>query len=513
MSRSAPLFASIVLLAIAPAHAGAVLDYLRKYDLNDYSLGLAISTSQSPYSGAPNSVIAYPYLTSFTHSAFTDNWFLIREANIGIRYVTQSDWELAVLARVQTLGLGPAGNDELLGLDPRRWAIEAGPMIGLRRWPVNVHLMSYWELPDRHGGTTSELDFTLPMQFERGYFVPGIKFIYMSDEYSDYYFGVTEQESTPSRPEYEPGAVMNVELGFTLGYELTPQWLLTTTVGLEFLDSAVTASPIVGRDKLWSASVGLAYRADLFQARDHGEGPQQQQIEIRLAALSSSIDTTVSREPSGGRPGDEIDLEDVLGIPDRETIFQIDALFRMAYFHRLELSYFELKRQSTKILDRDIEFGDETFLAGTEVVTSMDSDFLRLAYSYSLMRDQQKELGVTAGLTYARFETALTANGTQQSERLKVKAPLPTVGVFGSVALGGKWRLNADINIFALDFDRYDGFMSYLNLGLDRKFGDLIGAGIGYNFYALRLNAKDEDLHGTFRIRHHGPKLYVSFLF
>jgi hypothetical protein len=306
---------------------------------------------------------------------------------------------------------------------------------------------------------------------------------------------------------------MNVELGFTVGYELTPQWLLSTTVGLELLDSAVTASPIVGRDKLWSASVGLAYRADLFQARDHDDGPQQQQIEIRLGALSSSIDTTGSREASGGQPGDEVDLEDVLGIPDRETIFQVDMLFRVGYYHRLEFSYFELQRRSTKILEQDIEFGDASFPAGTEVDTSMDSDYVRLAYSYSLMRDRQKELGVTAGLTYARFETGITASDTQQSERLKVKAPLPTMGVFGSVALGDKWRLNADINIFALDFDRYDGFMGNFILGLDRKFGDVIGAGIGYNFYVMRLNAKDEDLRGTFRMLHHGPKLYVSFLF
>lgn len=513
MTRSAHCLGICGLLAFGPAHAGALLDYLRNYDLNDYSLGVSISTSQNPYTDAPNSVVAYPYLTSFTHSAFTDDWFLIRDANIGIRYVTQSDWELAVLARVQTLGLGNTDNDELLGLEPRRWAIEAGPMVGWRRWPVNVHFTSYWELPDRHGGTTSELDFTLPMQFERGYFVPGISLIYMSDDYSNYYFGVSEQESTPSRPQYEPGAIMNVELGFTIGYELTPQWLLSTRVGLQLLDSAVTASPIVGRDKLWSASVGLAYRADLFQARDHDEGPQQQQIEIRLGALSSSIDTTVSREASGGQPGGEIDLEDVLGIPDRETIFQVDMLFRMGYYHRLELSYFELQRRSTKILQQDIVFGDETFPAGTEVDTNMESDYVRLAYSYSLMRDRQKELGVTAGVTYARFETELSADDSQQSERLKVEAPLPTMGLFGSVALGSKWRLNANINIFALDFDRYDGFMGSFILGVDRRFGDVIGAGIGYNFYTMRLDSKDENLRGTFRMLHHGPKLYVSVLF
>ena len=513
-SRGAALCLAILLLvAYGSAHAGRILDYFRTYDLNDYSLGLSFSISQNPYVGTENSTIVYPYLTSFTHPAFTDNWFLIRGENIGVRYVSKSDWEFGVIGRLQTRGSGSSDNDELLGLEERRWAIETGPMIGWRGWPVHIHYRFYWDVTNRTDGTTSEIEFSLPRDLDRGYFVPAIRFAYLSDEYSDYYFGVAEQEATLTRPEYEPGAVINTWVGFTLGYELTPKWLLSTTVGLEFLDSAVTDSPIVDRDQLWSVRVGLAYNADVFQPRDYDYGQQPQAIEIRLSSFNSSIDTQVSRDASDGQLGDEIDLEDFLGVADEETLFQFDALFRVAYYHRLELGYFELRRNGQTLLERDVNFGDETFVAGTEVETSVESKHVRLAYSYSLMRDRQKELGVTAGLAYSQFETGLRANDTQQSERLKVNAPLPTLGVFGSVAVGGKWRLGADINVFALDFDQYDGYMAYLNLGLDRRFGDVVSAGIGYNLYGMQLNAKDDDLNGTFKIRYHGPKLYVSFLF
>jgi outer membrane protein len=500
-------------VANGPAHAGKWLDYFRNYDLNDYSLGVSVSVSQSPYLGAKNSTIAYPYLTSFTHAAFTDDWFLIRGENIGVRYVSKSDWEFGVVGRIQTRGVSTSDNDQLLGIEERRWAIETGPLIGWRGWPVQVHFRHYWDITNRHDGTTSELEFSLPWDLDRGFFVPEIRFSYLSDDYSDYYFGVSEQESTPSRPEYVPGAVTNTWVGFTLGYELTPRWLLSSTVGIEFLDSAVSDSPIVDRDQLWSVRVGLAYNADLFQPRDHDDGQQQPAIEIRLSSFNSSIDTELTRDASDGQPGDELDLEDFLGVADNETIFQLDALFRVAYFHRLELGYFELRRNGQTSLERDINFGEETFVAGTEVNTSIESKHIRLAYSYSLMRDRQKELGVTAGLTYSQFETGLHADDTQQSESVKVKAPLPTMGVFGSVAVGSKWRLGADINVFGLKFDRYEGYMAYLNLGLDRKFGDAIGVGIGYNLYTMRLDAEDEDLRGTFRIRHHGPKLYMTFLF
>jgi outer membrane protein len=508
--RRALALSCLVFLAPLSSNAGAILDYIRNYDLNDYSLGLAFATSQNPFAGSGNSLVAYPYLTSFSHSAFTEDWFLIRGENWGFRHITESDWEFGAIARLQTLGLGAASNDELLGLEERRWAVEAGPLIGWRRWPVHLQFRSYWEIPDRHDGTTTELEFSLPRQFRRGFFVPAVKISYLDEDYSDYYFGVAPQESSASRPEYRPGAVTNTWVGFTLGYELTPRWLLKTSVGLEFLDSAVTDSPIVDEDRLWSGSIGLAYNADLFQPRDYDSGYKFLASEIRFGAFSSNIETKVLRDAANGQPGDELDLEDFLGVADRETVIQFDALFRVAYYHRLELGYFELQRRSPTELERDIEFGDQTFLAGTTVETLSDSRLLRLGYSYSLMRDNQKELGVTAGLSYSRFEVKLNADETQQAERVRVEAPLPTMGVFGSVALGTSWRLGADIQLFALDFDRYDGFISYLSLGLDRKFGDVFNAGIGYNFYGMRLKAKDEDLRGTLRIRYHGPKVFLS---
>ncbi len=494
------------------ATAGSLLDYIRDYDLNDYSLGFAVSTSQNPFSGAPNSTIAYPYLTSFSHSAFTDDWFLIRGDDIGFRYITNNDWEFGVVGRIQTLGLGGAENDALRGLDERRWTIEAGPLVGWRRWPVHVQFRSYWEVLDRHQGTTSDLEISLPRQFDRGFFVPSIEISYLSDEYSRYYYGVAEYEATPSRPAYQPGEAINVWAGFKVGYELTPRWLLSTTVGIEYLDSAVSSSPIVDRDKLWSASIGLAYNADIFEPARY-DGPQQPRFEIRLSALSSSTDTKIIRDAENGEPGDEINLEEVLGVADRETIAQFDVYFRAAYHHRFEIGYFELLRRSTKTLENDIDFGDQTFIAGTDVDIGVTSKVMRFAYSYSLMRDQQKELGVTAGLTYSRFETSVFAESTLQYERLRADALVPTVGVFGSVALGDNWRLGADINAFSLDFDRFEGYTAYVNAGLDRKFGDNISAGIGYSFYGTRLKARDAELRGLFRLRHHGPKLTLSVSF
>jgi outer membrane protein len=510
---STALVLALVLLAPARAFAGSMIDYIRNYDLNDYSLGIAFSASQSPYLGSSNSKLVYPYLTSFTHSAFTDDWLLLRDENIGIRYVTDSQWELGLVARFQGLGTGIDTDGELAGIREKDWAIEIGPLVGFRAWPIDMQFRTYWDMPNRHDGLTSELEFSLPLDYRWGFLVPAVRLSYLSEEYTDYYYSVSDSESTPTRPAYKVGAATTIWAGFSMGYQLADRWLLKTNIGLEYLDSSIAASPIVDSDQLWSASVGLAYNADIFVPRDYEDTESGFALEIRLGAFSGAISTTVERSAGDGQPQDTTDIENLLGAADNKTFLQLDGMFRINYYHQLQLGYFNLERQSSTTLVNDHSLGDETYLAGTEIETSTELSLLRFSYAYSLMHDGQKELGVKAGISYTRFEAVIGEVDTQDKQNLDASAPLPTIGALGELTLGENWALGADLDLFVLDFSRYSGFMGFLGLDLERRFGDTFKAGVGYNLYTLHLEAKDENLGGELDLRIHGPKAYVSFTF
>jgi hypothetical protein len=95
-------------------------------------------------------------------------------------------------------------------------------------------------------------------------------------------------------------------------------------------------------------------------------------------------------------------------------------------------------------------------------------------------------------------------------ERSKASAPLPVIGVNGAVFLGDKTTLRARIHIFRTDLDGYEGSLNYAALDLERKFGDFVRAGIGYNFYGVKLTSNDDALNGDLNIRHHGPVLFMT---
>ncbi len=498
------------LAATESAIAGRIIDYIRNYDLNDYSIGLAISASQTPYSGGDNSTFAYPYLTSFRNSAFTDDWLLLQDGGLGFRWV-KGGWEFGMFGRLQTRGLGTSEAPILSGLDDREWTIEIAPIVGWRGWPVHVNYKIFTEILGRHDGLVSELEFSLPKEWDRGYLIPGVTLIYQNQEYTNYYFGISPAESLPTRPEYQAGDAFNTELNVRWGYAVTDKWLLSGSFGIEFLDEQISNSPIVDKDSLWSVNVGLAYNSNVFQPRvSKRTGAKQPRFEFRLGVFRDSIDSKIVHKSSAGNPGSEVDLEDLLGLSAEETVIQFEAIYRIGEFHRLELGYFEMSRSDSAILQEDVTFGDEEFVAPQTLETSFETKVLRFGYAYSLMNDDQKELGVMGGFHYTKFNAVIENPDSGQRAVSNTETPLPVIGLHGSVALGQKMTLGARIQIFRMDFDQYKGSLNYATLDLQRHFGENFSVGVGYNYYAFKLESSDNSSSGSLEVRHQGPVLFFS---
>lgn len=502
------------LLLATEANAGRIIDFIREYDLNDYSFGLAYSVSQSPYLGAENSRFVYPFLTSFRPASFTDDWLLIDQGNLGFRWLNDAGFEIGAIGRIQTLGTGTADSAELNGIDLREWTLEVAPYIGWRGWPVHFMLRPYFDILDRSGGMATEFQILYPIEWERGYFIPSLRAIHRDEDYTNYYFGVTPAESLPNRPAYQPGASTNYAIDVRLGYRIGEKWLLSGGVGLEYQDDVVANSPIVDKDTLWSANISLAYNSDIFQPRlSDTPRPDQPRFEFRLGAFNANISSKVVRDSTAGVPGDQLDLEEFLGLEEDEAVMQIDSLIRVGRYHRFEFGYVEMSRTGLAVIDRPITFGDETFATNAEINSSFSTEVFRFGYAYSLMNDDQKELGIMAGVHYSKFRTVVDAPATAQVEVSNSVAPLPVLGLHGGLNLGDKWSLGARIQMFRMKFDEFEGSLNYATLEAQRKLGNSFSLGIAYNYYAYNLELRDASSNARLETRHHGPVLWFGTRF
>lgn len=507
-----PLSAALALaLASGPADAGELMDYIRNYDLNNYALGLAVSSSQSPYVDDDSSTWGYPYLSSFRNSAFTDDWLLINDGDLGARWVSDNGWVLGAVGRINAGGFGNTEAEALEGLEARQWTIEAGPLVGWRGWPLHLEYKLYFDLLNRAEGLKGEFTLSLPVEYSWGYLVPYLRHVHQDADYNDYYYGVSAGEATPTRPEYSAGSGSSIVAQFRAGYALSEKWLLTGHVSSEWLGSPIRNSPIVEEDQLWSFNLGLAYNADIFQPRSYsGEAIRMPRFEFQVGAYRNNIDSSFFRDSDDGSPSDEVDGEDELGLEEEKSVWQFDAIARIGHYHRLEMSYFELSRQASTELTSDLLVGGQLYSSGTTVASKSSARVTRLAYAYSLMNDSQKELGVMAGLHLTRYVTEILATDTISGEQSKLSTPLPVIGAFGGVHLGRKTRLDAKAQIFRMDFDSFEGSLNFVYLGVQRFLGDWGSAGIGYNYYSFKLESSNADLNGKVDVRQHGPIIFLS---
>jgi outer membrane protein len=505
-----------VLLFLSPVVAGAGewLDNLRGYDLNDYALGLTVTGTQNPYVGGENSTYAYPYLTSFTHPSLTDNLVLLRNGEVGLRRITDSGWEFWVAGRMRTLGFGNSDSDTLRGVEAPKWNVELGPGIGYRRWPVQIHLNAWAEPTDRHSGVAGSLALSYPVQFARGYVVPEISARYEDASYADYYYGVSAEEALPERPEYSPGALINTKLRVSWGYELSSSWLLTGKLGYEVLADEVRRSPLVGRDHILSASLGLAYTPAVFRSGSLDTGaPAEQRFDFRFGLFNTRVDSKVGRFTSGGVPGEEVDLEDVFGQSENENVLQLDAFWRFNRYHRIEAGFFELVRNGSITIEDELRFGDDTHTPGSTVNSRSHFKSIRIGYAYALVRDQQKELGLMAGIHFSSFDAIISSPDNDLTEESRLDAPLPVIGVHASVNLSAALTIAARAQIFRTDYDAYEGSLNYLSFEVRKQFGKQINAGLGFNYYRMKLRSSDTDLNGFVDIQHYGPVVFLGYEF
>ena len=496
-------------------HAESLLHSLRKYDLNDYALGIGVGAGQSPYVDTEGSTYFYPYLTSLEDSTLTKSWLVTEDAGLGGRYLSADGaWEIGAQGRVQTLGFGPDTGPALAGVESRGWTVEGGAMVGWRGWPVQVKLKHFWELLSRHSGTTSELRFSYPVDLASGYVVPYLTLIRQSSRYTDHYFGISAAESTADRAVYKPDAALNLKLGVRWGYRLTPDWLLSGGVGVTFYDETITDSPIVNRDQTASMTLGVAYNRGLFRRfQPQEEGPRLPRWEFSVAYVDARIDSVQRVDADSRSYGDRVDQEDIFDLDDRDKLTTARLVWRIGHYHHFDIEHLQIQRSGTIIPTEPVRFGDTQIVADETLRTESRLLLSRVSYGYSFVRDAQKEFGISVGVHVPQFETRGEQRSSGASWKVEASAPLPVIGAHTYFALRAKLGIRVRAQLFGLQMDRFEGTMTMLESSLEYTPVPRLALMLGWVGYRLNLEAADDDFQGRVKVEYRGPQIAASVRF
>lgn len=227
--------------------------------------------------------------------------------------------------------------------------------------------------------------------------------------------------------------------------------------------------------------------------------------------------TEVRVDGSEGNFGTTIDLEDDLGF-EANTFSWVGAFeWRISRRSRLNFEYFYLNRESSKTLEREIEFEDNTYEVNARVYAFFDMQIFRIAYGYAFVSKPKYEIGAVIGAhtVFADMGIGLeTSIGqAEASDDFNFTAPLPDLGLWGEVVLGPKFGLYANVNYLALKVDNIEGRIVSSNLSLLYNVYKNFNLTLGYTGLHVKVDVERERASGSFKWGYNGPMLTANYTF
>jgi hypothetical protein len=210
--------------------------------------------------------------------------------------------------------------------------------------------------------------------------------------------------------------------------------------------------------------------------------------------------------------GAGIQLEDSLGMESRKAVPNLGVRWRFAERFRVEMEYFALNRSGERVIDRDLQIGDQVFAANSNVTSSFDFFDLRVSAGYSFFKRTDKEVGVGLGLHMAGYDISFTSNATGTSQE-DVLAPLPVVSLYGQFALTDRWAVGGRIDRFSLSYENFDGKLTSLGLDVTYQPFRHVGFGLAYRTLFISLEAEKNSRTLKFEQSFDGPLLFMTASF
>lgn len=220
--------------------------------------------------------------------------------------------------------------------------------------------------------------------------------------------------------------------------------------------------------------------------------------------------------------GLEVDVEDALGFDTTTAVFRMNTFWRFKknLRHRLDLSWFAIRRDGSKTLLEDFEIGDTEFPVNTVIESNFDIDVFRAGYSYSFFQDERMDLAVAGGLYIMPISFKISASGVfEGEEKADITAPLPTLGLRLDYSITPKWFLRNHFGVFYLQISDYRGGIMSGGSAIEWQPFKHVGLGLGFEYFRLGIEAENDsnypgiDFSGSIKFHYFGAQLFVKMFF
>ena len=227
-------------------------------DKQSVTIGFGPYIQSQPYQDTADIIVPSPVI-------FYDNGIVyIRWSRAGIYFLgNKTDdyaWGFSLTAQPRPNGYAPTDSASLTGLDEKYSSLEAGLAFSATIGDAYMETMLLTDVLDRYDSWLAKTEIGYDIELGKFKFYPSVIFIYQSSKFINYYYGVTQKESTTSAyNEYTANDGLQVGIQTYIKYPFTNELSALVNVRADKLSLQATKSPIVEDNYIYSGLVSLIY--------------------------------------------------------------------------------------------------------------------------------------------------------------------------------------------------------------------------------------------------------------
>jgi hypothetical protein len=217
--------------------------------------------------------------------------------------------------------------------------------------------------------------------------------------------------------------------------------------------------------------------------------------------------------------GTSLDFTNTLGGDTSTDAFRVDTLYRFNDRHAVGFSWYRVGLSGEKVLNQQIQVGDQVVATGATTQTGLSFNIYRLLYDYSFYRNDKVELAISPGLyvmkTTFNFAGQGIINGTPGNATVvheEATLPLPSIGLVANYNITPKLQFQNRYDFFYLTLNNYTGSMFEFYAGLEYRLFRHFAMGAAYDRLQAGLRG-DGDRGFSFDFSYNLAYVYATLYF
>jgi len=251
---------------------------------------------------------------------------------------------------------------------------------------------------------------------------------------------------------------------------------------------------------------------DAYVPRTRAIGnPITDRLALTVAYTQPKAHTSLRIDPTGvPYGGTTLSGERDLGLASTNPDGRVELMLRMGDRSRIRVDYLQLDRSGDALLNHTVIFGNQTFLANEEAVSSLNWKTMGFTYTYAFLQTRSFEVGAGVGVHLISADAIGSVPLLYQSHETS------EAGAFPSIALETIWRISSRFaftargQYFGLTQHTLSGSLGDYHGDFQYRWRSPLAIGIGYSYTRWSFQSTSHTgTAGSIVMSLGGPELFV----